>query len=147
MSLLSICLLLAISISVPLEGKENAVDKGHPLLGPEFTCTKKGKIRWFHNDKSVSKETGYCFNSKSHQIESFSCHKDKTCKAYDYKKVDMEKFYGKVGSPGFKVCSQAYFSVPKVLEFHDGKKWVKASICEFSDGHFIDIGRLVSRSR
>lgn len=113
----------------------------------DITCVKVGQIKWYENNFLKTQKKDYCFNTKRFEIESSECAQNINCKAHQYQSVPFDKIFSKQGSPGFKLCSRFYNSTPKDIKFKAKKEWVSVSICIFPDGQFIDIPRLMARSR
>lgn len=116
-------------------------------LPPQTTCVQDGMLRWQEDQSLKSEKKAYCYNAERLEILSYSCTQKEDCQALKYKSVDPATLLGETGSPGFKLCRDIYYGSPKVIEFKADKRWISVSICQFSDGEFIDLPTLQSRSR
>ena len=140
-------LLLAILI-IPFLASANS-SASEQEVAPTVCLSKgEGQVRWYERNKLKTVRRDYCYQAYRHEIESLNCQQnDSNCLARQYKAVDSTALFSQIGSPGFRLCSDHYAAVPKIIDFQAGTQWVTVSICEFSDGSFIDLGRLEARSR
>lgn len=139
MNLKRICLILVIWII-----NINTSDSKSLILP---ICVKNGEIKWFENNKQISKVESYCYNANRFEIESWECFHNISCSNHVYKKVSYPSLLSDRGSPGFKLCKKIYGGVPKVISFKTEDDWINVSICIFENKQFIDIPTLLSRSQ
>ena len=109
---------------------------------------KTGKIRYFESEKEVITKEPYCFDSEQQILMSDSKCKSKegqvkTCVAssLDTIKMNSADVFESDGTPGFTICFKNS-GTPQLMEYWDGKKWIKSSRCIFGDNSFVDISTL-----
>ena len=95
-------------------------------------------IREIHKNRYKKKSASYCTGNKTYKIISSNCIEQKQCLAIQSYERKTPLVLSKFGDPYHHKCTGRN-GRPKLIEIMVKGKWLKTSLCFFSDNSFISI--------
>lgn len=111
-----------------------------PSVYASFKCFNSGSIKSIHDNEEKIEKVSFCINHSVFKLISFDCLKNRNCNAINnYKNSKSIPIVNSIyGNPLHVKCDMLKGN-PKLVEYYNGKKWIKTSICKFNDESFISV--------